>query len=59
MYELLHQFLIIARFENDVLLENFFANKKLPDDMMQKFMDDALSSGNPNDYLAAYGASHI
>jgi hypothetical protein len=55
MYELLHQFLIIARYENDVLLENFFANKKLPEDMMNKFMQDAVSSGNSDEFFNSYG----
>jgi FkbM family methyltransferase len=56
MYELLHQFLIISRYENDVLLENFFANKKLPMDMINSFIENAKNSGDAKNYMGKYGA---
>ncbi len=57
MYELLNQFLILARFDNDVLLENIFANKKLPSELLYKFLMNAKSSENFLEYIDIYGAN--
>lgn len=56
MYKLLNQFLIICRYENDVLLENFFANKKLPDSMIKDFLEKAKKSGDLEGYTKRFGA---
>lgn len=57
IYALLNQFLIIARYENDVLLENFLTNQKLPQPMLEDFINEAKMSGDTVQYLDIYGAA--
>lgn len=58
IYELLNQFLILNKFENDVLLENFFANNSLPRDALSAFLISAIQSGDFNNYCHAFGANY-
>jgi FkbM family methyltransferase len=57
MYKLLNNFLIIVKYENDVLLENFFANNKLPNNLILDFISKANLSENYDDYLDNYGVN--
>jgi FkbM family methyltransferase len=57
IYDLLNSFLILRKFENDVLLENFFANKSLPLEMFNNFYRAANESSSFNDFCIEYGAN--
>jgi len=56
LYQLLNQFLVLKKYGNDVLLENFFANKSLPASMLADFKNAALESNNLKYYLYQFGA---
>lgn len=57
LYQLLNQFLILKKYENDVLLENIFANNSLPQAMLADFLKDAVMSGDFKSYCHQYGTS--
>jgi 2-O-methyltransferase len=57
IYALLNQFLIIAKYENDVLLENFLLNQKLPSNLLQDFINKALKSENSSQFFESHGAA--
>lgn len=56
LYQLLNQFLILNKYGNDVLLENFFANNSLPKDMLVNFAICANNSEAFSDYCIEFGA---
>ena len=56
IYDLVNQFLILKKYKNDVLLENIFANKSLPANIITKFIENAENSGNFNLYCEQFGA---
>jgi len=56
LYQLLNQYLILRKYSNDVLLENFFYNNSLPKEMLINFFNNANKSGAFNDYCDQFGA---
>lgn len=59
IYQLLNQFLILVKYQNDVLLENFFATKKLPSNMLDNFLTRANLSKDSDTFCDSFGASKI
>lgn len=59
IYQLLNQFLILVKYGNDVLLENFFATKKLPKNMLDDFLARANLSDDSDAFYDCYGAQKI
>jgi FkbM family methyltransferase len=56
LYQLLNQYLILKKYDNDVLLENFFANNTLPEEMLVNFANSAIESGTFDEYCTGFGA---
>lgn len=57
LYQLLNQYLIVRRYSNDVLLQNFFASNSLPQEILMNFFESANSSSSFNEYCYQYGAT--